>query len=34
MEKENVMPLYNPDFVREMKQIVMQARQRAYTAIN
>ena len=34
MEKENITSLYNPDFIREIKQIVTQARQKAYTAIN
>ncbi|WP_418383413.1 PDDEXK nuclease domain-containing protein [Alistipes finegoldii] len=34
MEKENTTSLYNPDFIREIKQIVTQARQKAYAAIN
>lgn len=34
MKKENTISLYNPDFVREIKQIVTQARQKAYAAIN
>ena len=34
MKKENTISLYNPDFVREIKQIVAQARQKAYAAIN
>lgn len=34
MKKENTISLYNPDFVREIKQIVTQARQKAYVAIN
>lgn len=34
MEKGNITSLYNPDFIREIKQIVTQARQKAYTAIN
>ena len=34
MKKENTILLYNPDFVREIKQIVTQARQKAYAAIN
>ena len=34
MKKENTIKLYNPDFVLEIKQIVTQARQKAYAAIN
>ena len=34
MKKENTISLYNPDFIREIKQIVTQARQKAYAAIN
>lgn len=34
MEKDNNTPLYNADFIREIKQIVTAARQKAYTAIN
>ena len=34
MKKENTVKLYNPDFVLEIKQIVAQARQKAYAAIN
>ena len=34
MKKGNTISLYNPDFVREIKQIVTQARQKAYAAIN
>ena len=34
MKKENTIKLYNPDFVLEIKQIVAQARQKAYAAIN
>lgn len=34
MEKENTTSLYNPDFIREIKQIVTQARPKAYAAIN
>ena len=34
MEKGNITFLYSPDFIREIKQIIAQARQKAYTAIN
>ena len=34
MEKGNITFLYSPDFIREIKQIKAQARQKAYTAIN
>ena len=34
MEKSNITFLYSPDFIREIKQIIAQARQKAYTAIN
>ena len=34
MEKENHISSYNADFIREIKQIVTLARQKAYTAIN
>jgi len=34
MEKGNITFLYSPDFLREIKQIIAQARQKAYTAIN
>ncbi|MBD5139780.1 MAG: DUF1016 domain-containing protein, partial [Ruminococcus sp.] len=34
MEKENRISSYNADFIREIKQIVTLARQKAYTAIN
>lgn len=34
MKKENTVKLYNLDFVLEIKQIVAQARQKAYAAIN
>lgn len=34
MKKDNNTPLYNADFIREIKQIVTAARQKAYTAIN
>lgn len=33
MEKDNI-SLYNPDFIQEIKQIIKQARQKAYAAIN
>lgn len=33
-EKENATSLYNADFVQEIKQIVTQARQKAYATIN
>lgn len=34
MRKENATSLYNADFVQEIKQIVTQARQKAYATIN
>lgn len=34
MKKGNTVSLYNPDFILEIKQIVTQARQKAYSAIN
>ena len=34
MEKGNITFLYSTDFIREIKQIIAQARQKAYTAIN
>ena len=34
MEKGNITFIYSPDFIREIKQIIAQARQKAYTAIN
>lgn len=34
MEKANITPSYNANFIREIKQIVTIARQKAYTAIN
>lgn len=34
MEKGNITFLYSSDFIREIKQIIAQARQKAYTAIN
>jgi predicted nuclease of restriction endonuclease-like (RecB) superfamily len=34
MEKGNITFLYSPDFIREIKQIIAQARQKAYIAIN
>ena len=34
MEKGNITFLYSPDFIREIKQIIAQARQKASTAIN
>ena len=33
MEKGNISSLYSLDFIREIKQIIAQARQKAYTAI-
>ncbi|MCD8267301.1 MAG: PDDEXK nuclease domain-containing protein [Parabacteroides sp.] len=34
MKKENTISSYNTDFIREIKQIIVQARQKAYSAIN
>lgn len=34
MEEENITSLYDPNFIGEIKQIVTQARQKAYAAIN
>ena len=34
MKKENMVPVYNPGFIQEIKQIVTQARQKTYAAIN
>ncbi len=34
MEKDSRTPIYNSDFIREIKRIVTQARQKAYSAIN
>ena len=34
MEKNNHIALYNANFIREIKQIVTEGRQKAYTAIN
>lgn len=34
MKKADTTSLYAPDFVRDIKQIVTQARQKAYAAIN
>lgn len=34
MKKEKKITSYSPEFIREIKQIVTQARQKAYTAIN
>lgn len=34
MKKENMVPVYNPGVIQEIKQIVTQARQKTYAAIN
>lgn len=34
MEKGDITSLYSPDFIREIKQVIAQARQKVYTAIN
>lgn len=34
MEKEKTTSLYKADFIQEIKQIITQARQKAYAAIN
>ena len=34
MKKDDISTLYTPDFIQEIKQIVTNARQKAYVAIN